>query len=170
MVQLIVDITPKDWFDYATAFGPIIAALIACGLAWWQGKIQEKQKNISLLNNRLKLMKEIDNYIDSFRDKLIKRPNDDVFWETYIDQVSMFSDYKTKSKIFYNNKISILLNDIEQLITIRQYIIIDLNDKNQNSNKNIFCMPELVKNYEQIFKLKKKIIDEIFSFIERRKI
>lgn len=43
MVQLIVDITPKDWFDYATAFGPIVAALIACGLAWWQGKIQEKQ-------------------------------------------------------------------------------------------------------------------------------
>ena len=32
-----------DWFDYIVGIGPIIAALIAVGIALWQGKIQEKQ-------------------------------------------------------------------------------------------------------------------------------
>ncbi len=63
MVQLIIDITPKDWFDYATALGPIIAALIACGLAWWQGMIQKKQHNFDLFKERWKLKKQLEEYI-----------------------------------------------------------------------------------------------------------
>lgn len=167
MVQLMIDITPKDWFDYVTAISPIIAAFIACGLAWWQGKIQERQKNVSLLDNRLKLMAEIDNYIESFRDKLTKLPNEDVFDKTYIEQIRRFSDYKTKSKIFYNAKISNLVNDVEQLIMKRHKMIIDLDSKNRGNNKNIFCIKELVENYKKIFELKAKISSEILSFIER---
>lgn len=166
----MADICAKDIIDYIAYLGPVIAAFIACGLAWWQGDIQARQKNISLLDNRLKLMKEIDNYIESFRNKLTKLPNDDAFWNTYIEQTRRFFDYKTKSKIFYNAKISNLVDDVEQLIMKRQDMIIDLDLKNRGNNKNIFCIKELVENYNQLFNLKKKISDEILSFIERGKI
>ena len=46
----------RDWLDYLEAIGPLIAALIACGLAWWQGWIQSKQKEISLYEKRYKLL------------------------------------------------------------------------------------------------------------------
>lgn len=166
----MADICAKNIIDYIADLGPVIAAFIACGLAWWQGNIQERQKNISLLDNRLKLMEEIDNYIESFRDKLTKLPNEDVFDKTYIEQIRRFSDYKTKSKIFYNAKISNLVNDVEQLIMKRHKMIIDLDFKNRGNNKNIFCIKELVENYEKIFELKVKISDDILSFIERGKI
>lgn len=63
MVQLIIDITPRDWFDYATALGPIIAAVIACGLALWQGMIQKRQHNFDLFKERWKLKKQLEEYI-----------------------------------------------------------------------------------------------------------
>ena len=49
-----VDISSRDWLDYLATLGPLTAALIACGLAWWQGTIQEKQKKFSLFEQRYK--------------------------------------------------------------------------------------------------------------------
>lgn len=56
----MIDITPKDWFDYVTAVSPIIAAFIACGLAWWQGKIQKKQHNLNLFKERWEIKNQLE--------------------------------------------------------------------------------------------------------------
>lgn len=42
----------KDWVDYMSALGPTIAAFIAVGVAFWQGKIQSGQHNLALFENR----------------------------------------------------------------------------------------------------------------------
>lgn len=42
----------KDWIDYLSAFGPVIAAFIAIGIAVWQGKIQNRQHNLALFEKR----------------------------------------------------------------------------------------------------------------------
>lgn len=42
----------KDWVDYLSAFGPVIAAFIAIGIAVWQGKIQNRQHNLALFEKR----------------------------------------------------------------------------------------------------------------------
>lgn len=43
---------PKDWIDYLSAFGPMIAAFIAIGIAVWQGIIQNRQHNLALFEKR----------------------------------------------------------------------------------------------------------------------
>lgn len=35
--------------DYVSALGPAIAAFIAVGVAFWQGTLQKRQHNLSLL-------------------------------------------------------------------------------------------------------------------------
>ena len=49
----------KDWVDYMSALGPTIAAFIAVGVAFWQGKIQKKQHNLTMLEKRLDFWKDV---------------------------------------------------------------------------------------------------------------
>lgn len=42
----------KDWVDYLSAFGPVLAAFIAIGIAVWQGNIQNHEHNLALFEKR----------------------------------------------------------------------------------------------------------------------
>lgn len=47
------------WIDYLSALGPVVAAFIAIGVAIWQGILQKRQHNLSLLEKRLDFWAEV---------------------------------------------------------------------------------------------------------------
>lgn len=56
----MADICAKNIIDYIADLGPVIAAFIACGLAWWQGKIQKKQHNLNLFKERWEIKTQLE--------------------------------------------------------------------------------------------------------------
>lgn len=149
MVQLIVDITPKDLFDYATAFGPIIAALIACGLAWWQGKIQEKQHNLALFKERWSVKKQLEKNLSE-----IKQVNS--YNDNYLDVAHNLMEIIDISQYLYNEEIC---NTIKKLQG--DYILLN------NQHKKIDSLKKFDKDIsENEYQLLYRYIDDLFDHLK----
>lgn len=135
MVQLMVDITPKDWFDYVVALSPIIAAFIACGLAWWQGKIQKKQHNLALLEKRLSLKNKFENYVNNkLKECLESKLNPEALRDTFSDLTNISGDaYLLFSKDISEN-IMLLAQKFEELKTAIHY----KKDKDQGKSLSFY--------------------------------
>lgn len=54
----------RDLFDYIVGIGPLIAALIAVGIAWWQGRIQNDQRKLMLSEKKLNIKYKFENYVN----------------------------------------------------------------------------------------------------------
>ena len=70
------------WIDYLSAFGPVVAAFIAIGVAIWQGELQKRQHNLSLLEKRWDFWKSI----QTLGQNAMSFPQDSekgVFWSVY---------------------------------------------------------------------------------------
>lgn len=133
-----------DWFDYIVGIGPIIAALIAVGIALWQGKIQEKQKNLALLEKRLNLYYKFQKYVeDKLKNCLEPQLNVSVLKESYEN----LTNFSGEAFLLFNKDISDKIMDLakvfEELKTSIHYNIA------KNDFQNSIFYEDKEVNYEK---------------------
>ena len=169
----MVDITPKDWFDYVVALSPIIAAFIACGLAWWQGKIQKKQHNLALLEKRLSLKNKFENYVNNkLKECLEPKLNPEALRDTFFDLTNISGDAFLLFSKDISENIMQLAQKFEELKTAIHYN----KDKDQGNSLNFYKTIEgyfekdISKVYSKISHESTVLINEMHLIMREGKI
>lgn len=158
----MADICTKNIIDYIADLGPVIAAFIACGLAWWQGKIQKKQKDISLYNQRYKMLylpiiRRLEELRSLYNGTTGKLPKEDEKRNAVFLKQLDYARFLIKKKDF--DQILELLNCY--IRTNIDYFIMK-NKKNNSPQKEL----KLYTKYdEKLNTLYSKIIDIIASYL-----
>ena len=125
----------RDWLDYLEAIGPLIAALIACGLAWWQGRIQSKQHNLALLDKRLDLKAKFEDYTKNKLERCLSpKPNENELSETYDELTNIAGD----AYLLYGKDISEKIMELAQLFEDLKTAIYYHNTKNQGGDLSLY--------------------------------
>ena len=92
------------WYNYTKDLGPVIAAFTAFAVALWQAVIQNKQRNLSLLEHRYNVYTHFKKLVKNFLDDCTssEMTNYSQFYKDFdelVYQIEILFDKKTKTKI-----------------------------------------------------------------------
>ena len=147
--------------------GPVIAAFIAIGIAIWQSRLQNKQRNLSLLERRF-------NLYDSFK-SLVNEFIDDYEHNELVNFNQIHSNFNKliyQAEILFNEKIKMTLLDVAQEIREldKEY---SKNRKNNKKERLKYLEKHLrtsVKIVESFYKKVSEMEKEMLKFIKNSKV
>ena len=157
----------SDIYNYTKDLGPVIAAVIAFGVAWWQAIIQNKQRNLSLLERRY-------NLYDSFK-ILIKKFSDDCTYNEIISYSQFYKDFDEliyQAEILFDKKIKLKI--LEVVETIKELEEDYCKNRKKDNKKTKEHLEEQLRNsveiIEEFYKKVSKTEKAILKFIKKSKI
>lgn len=107
------------WIDYLSALGPVVAAFIAIGVAIWQGILQKRQHNLSLLEKRLDFWAEA-KQIGSIAQSLNHATIDEITEKPQTNHwllLPKIQELQNKAKVLLNEEIERKLVKLELIYT-----------------------------------------------------
>lgn len=136
------------WFDYLSALGPVVTALIAIGIAFWQGILQKRQHNLSLLERRFDFWKSI----QTLGQKAMSFPQDrekGAFWSVYNE----INEQALTGSVLFGDDCRKEFENIAKFFKERQLLIDDLKDFDKFSEE---C-PDMYSKEKKATLIDKKI-------------
>lgn len=163
-MEFELNLCDRDRFDYIVGIGPLIAALIAVGIAWWQGKIQKRQHNLSLFKERWKIKKQLE----------------DILPDLYASSTEGYEHLSVNSKIFELINISEYLfnKEISQKMEEIRKLYLNIKAKNNSlksrTKRDVKIedaeWDEVAKKEEILYEDLRKLTDCIDDFLKRKKL